>query len=78
MQRHLRETLDDGYRYFKVKVGTSIDEDKERLSIARSVLGYDKGNVLMVDANQVRHIPLHSSTVLIWARFGLFPKPSIG
>ena len=54
MKRLLQETLDQGYRHFKLKVGTSVEEDKERLAIAREVLGYDKGNVLMVDANQVR------------------------
>lgn len=53
-KRLLQETLDQGYRHFKLKVGTSVEEDKERLAIAREVLGYDKGNVLMVDANQVR------------------------
>jgi L-galactonate dehydratase len=53
MKRLLRETMDAGYRHFKMKVGTSIEEDKERLSIARSVIGFDQGNVLMVDANQV-------------------------
>jgi L-galactonate dehydratase len=56
MKRLLRETLDSGYKYFKMKVGTSIEEDRERLSITRSVIEYDKGNVLMVDANQVRHL----------------------
>ena len=56
MKRLLRETLDSGYKYFKMKVGTSIEEDKERLSITRSVIEYDKGNVLMVDANQVRNL----------------------
>jgi L-galactonate dehydratase len=54
MERLLKETLDAGYRHFKLKVGTGLEEDKERLGIARSLLGYDKGNVLMVDANQVR------------------------
>jgi L-galactonate dehydratase len=53
MKRLLRETMDEGYRHFKLKVGTSIEEDKERLGLARSVIGYDKGNVMMVDANQV-------------------------
>jgi L-galactonate dehydratase len=51
--RLLKETLEEGYKYFKLKVGTSIEADKERLGLARSVIGYDKGNVLMVDANQV-------------------------
>lgn len=54
MKRLLEETLSQGYRHFKLKVGTSVEEDKIRLSIAREVLGYDKGNILMVDANQVR------------------------
>lgn len=56
MERLLKETLDAGYRHFKLKVGTSLEDDKERLSIARSVIGYDKGNILMVDANQVRDL----------------------
>jgi L-galactonate dehydratase len=59
MERLLRETMDQGYRHFKMKVGTSIEEDKARLELARSVIGYDKGNVLMVDANQV--CPNHQS-----------------
>ena len=54
MKGLLEETLAKGYRHFKIKVGTSIEEDKIRLGIAREVIGYDKGNVLMVDANQVR------------------------
>ena len=54
MKGLLEETLAKGYRHFKIKVGTSIEEDKVRLGIAREVIGYDKGNVLMVDANQVR------------------------
>lgn len=57
VERLLRETMDEGYRYFKLKVGTSIKEDKDRLGLARSVIGYDKGNVLMVDANQVCLLP---------------------
>jgi L-galactonate dehydratase len=53
MKGLLEETLAKGYRHFKLKVGSSVEADKKRLSIARSVIGYDKGNVLMVDANQV-------------------------
>lgn len=53
MKALLKETLDEGYKHFKLKVGTNVDEDKKRLGIAREVLGFDKGNVLMVDANQV-------------------------
>ncbi|KAK7542012.1 mandelate racemase/muconate lactonizing enzyme domain-containing protein [Phyllosticta citribraziliensis] len=57
MKTLLHETLEKGYRHFKLKVGTSIEQDKERLSIARSVIGYDNGNILMVDANQVWSVP---------------------
>ena len=58
MKRLLQETLDQGYRHFKLKVGTDLEADKRRLTIAREVIGYDMGNVLMVDANQVRYSSL--------------------
>lgn len=54
MRGLLQDTLSKGYRHFKLKVGTSVEADKRRLTTARDVIGYDKGNVLMVDANQVR------------------------
>ncbi|TEY78380.1 hypothetical protein BOTCAL_0049g00220 [Botryotinia calthae] len=57
MKGLLEETLAKGYRHFKLKVGTSVQDDRERLSIAREVIGYDKGNILMVDANQVWSVP---------------------
>jgi L-galactonate dehydratase len=79
MERILRETLDAGYKHFKMKVGTNIEEDKERLSITRSVIEYDKGNVLMVDANQVCTLwSFWTLRSLKPARSGLFPKPSTG
>lgn len=53
MKALLQETLSKGYKHFKLKVGTSVEEDKNRLAIARDVIGYDSGNILMVDANQV-------------------------
>ena len=53
MKRLLQESVDAGFRYFKLKVGTDLEEDRRRLAIAREILGYDKDNVLMVDANQV-------------------------
>lgn len=53
MKGLLEETLSKGYKYFKLKVGTSVEADRRRLAIARSVIGYDKGNILMIDANQV-------------------------
>lgn len=57
MKALLQETLESGYKYFKLKVGTSLEEDRQRLAIAREVIGYDKGNVLMVDANQIWSVP---------------------
>ncbi len=52
----LQETLAKGYRHFKLKVGSNIEEDRKRLRIAREVIGYDKGNILMIDANQVCYL----------------------
>lgn len=57
MRALLQETLAKGYRHFKLKVGGSIDQDKRRLTIARDVIGYDRDNILMVDANQVWSVP---------------------
>ena len=57
MERLLRETKEAGYRHFKIKVGGSVEEDRKRLTIVRRVLGYDQGNVVMVDANQVWSVP---------------------
>jgi L-galactonate dehydratase len=57
MRALLQETLSKGYRHFKLKVGGSVEQDKRRLGIAREVIGYDKGNILMVDANQVWSVP---------------------
>jgi L-galactonate dehydratase len=57
MKSLLQETLAQGYKHFKLKVGGSVEEDKKRLSIAREVLGFDKGNFLMVDANQIWSVP---------------------
>ncbi|GKT94189.1 L-galactonate dehydratase [Colletotrichum tofieldiae] len=57
MKGLLQETLGKGYRHFKLKVGSSVEQDKRRLSIAREVIGYDSGNILMVDANQVWSVP---------------------
>ena len=49
----LTESVNQGYHHFKLKVGGSVEDDRKRLAIAREVIGFDKGNVLMVDANQV-------------------------
>ncbi|KAF2180594.1 L-galactonate dehydratase [Zopfia rhizophila CBS 207.26] len=57
MRALLRETLSKGYKHFKLKVGSDVQQDKERLAIAREIIGFDKGNILMVDANQVWSVP---------------------
>ncbi|KAI5298904.1 L-galactonate dehydratase, partial [Ascosphaera atra] len=57
MKRLLRESVDAGYHYFKLKVGGNLEDDKRRLALAREAIGYDQGNTLMVDANQVWSVP---------------------
>lgn len=57
MKNLLRQTIDEGYKHFKLKVGGDVAEDRRRLGLAREVLGYDNGYVLMVDANQVWSVP---------------------
>ncbi|MCJ1249606.1 L-galactonate dehydratase [Trapelia coarctata] len=57
MKSLLKDTLSQGYRHFKLKVGTDLEADRRRLTTAREVIGYDKGNILMVDANQVWSVP---------------------
>lgn len=52
MRALLKESVAAGFKYFKLKVGTNLEEDKRRLRIARDVLGYEQG-WLAVDANQV-------------------------
>ena len=64
MKGLLQETLSKGYRHFKLKVGTSLEADKRRLTIARDVIGYDNGNILMVDANQVKDDIVHSAVMI--------------
>jgi L-galactonate dehydratase len=57
MRKLLQETLAQGYKHFKIKVGGSVEEDRKRLRIARDIIGFDDGNILMVDANQVWSVP---------------------
>ena len=57
MERLLHESMDEGYKHFKIKIGTNLEDDKRRLTIARDVIGYDNGNLLMFDANQVWSVP---------------------
>jgi len=48
----LTESVEKGYKHFKLKVGGNIEDDRRKLSNARSVIGYN-GVKLMIDANQV-------------------------
>ena len=52
----LKQSVEQGYKHFKLKVGANLEDDRRRLTIAREAIGYDKGNILMVDANQVWQI----------------------
>jgi len=70
MQALLRAQLAQGYRHFKLKVGSADPAaDAARLAAARDVLGYDDGRVLMLDANQVWGVDEAISRVTALAAF---------
>ncbi|KAI9722494.1 MAG: L-galactonate dehydratase [Chrysothrix sp. TS-e1954] len=51
MRGLLRDTKNEGYKHFKLKVGAGVEKDKERLRVAREEIGEE--GVLMTDANQI-------------------------
>ena len=51
IRRLCREALAEGWSYFKIKVGRSLDDDMRRAALIRSEIGPDRK--LMMDANQV-------------------------
>ena len=51
IRRLCREALAEGWSYFKIKVGRSLEDDMRRASIIREEIG--PGRKLMMDANQV-------------------------
>jgi L-fuconate dehydratase len=55
IRRLCREGIAEGWRYFKIKVGASLEDDIRRLRIVREELGPDR--FLMVDANQRWNVP---------------------
>ncbi|ODQ77172.1 hypothetical protein BABINDRAFT_163684 [Babjeviella inositovora NRRL Y-12698] len=57
MQSLLTETMNLGFKHFKVKVGGNLARDQHRLKLVRDIIGYDSGNQLMIDANQVWSVP---------------------
>ncbi|KAK0742422.1 enolase C-terminal domain-like protein [Apiosordaria backusii] len=71
MRRLLKETISQGYKHFKLKVGGSLSEDIRRLSIAREILGSPEqsDNILMVDANQIWSVPEAISHMTSLAQF---------
>eukprot|EP00122_Pirum_gemmata_P011839 Pgem_evm1s10977 len=53
MKSLCQESIANGHMYFKMKVGSkTVQEDIERAEAIRSVIGYDEGRYLMMDANQ--------------------------
>jgi L-fuconate dehydratase len=67
LRRLLKEAVDGGYRYVKLKVGRDLEDDIRRLGIAREVIGWDVQ--LMIDANQVWDVPQAIEWVGRLARF---------
>ncbi|MBI1259472.1 MAG: fuconate dehydratase [Chloroflexi bacterium] len=50
IRRLCRESLADGWKHFKIKVGADVADDMRRCAVVREEIG--EGNTLMVDANQ--------------------------
>jgi L-fuconate dehydratase len=67
LRRLCQEAVDAGFRYIKLKVGASIDDDRRRCAIAREILGPDR--FLMIDANQMWDVPEAISWVQALADF---------
>lgn len=57
MKKVLKETIDQGFKVFKFKVGNDLQADKERLKAVRDIIGYSDEYQLMIDANQVWSVP---------------------
>ena len=55
MVRLAQEAVADGFRFIKLKVGGSIENDRHRLQLMRETVGNDI--TLAVDANQVWDVP---------------------
>jgi L-fuconate dehydratase len=65
----LGEAVERGFRQVKLKVGRDLDEDRRRLSLARSVLGPDVA--IAIDANQAWDVGPAIEWIRALARFGL-------
>jgi L-fuconate dehydratase len=67
LRRLCQEAVDAGFRYIKLKVGASIEDDRRRCAIAREILEPDR--FLMIDANQMWDVPEAISWVQALADF---------
>ena len=65
-----RKALADGWRHFKVKVGTSLPDDEHRLQLVREEIGPDAK--LMIDANQTWDVPQAIAWVRALSKFDLW------
>ena len=64
-----REAVAQGFRFVKLEVGRSLEEDKRRLRLARDAVGPDV--TLMIDANQVWEV----GEAIDWVRELAFAEP---
>jgi L-fuconate dehydratase len=60
--RLVHAALDEGWSAFKVKVGKSLEDDKRRVGLVRSLVG--PGAPIMIDANQVWEV----DEAIAWVR----------
>ena len=65
-----QEALEQGFKHIKLKVGESLERDKKRLTLARSVIGDDVK--LMIDANQIWEVDQAIDWVSELASFDLW------
>jgi L-fuconate dehydratase len=69
LRRLIKDSLAEGFRFLKFKVGGSVEDDTRRLKIAREIAGPDCR--LMIDANQVWEV----SEAIDWVKELAFAKP---
>jgi len=69
LRRLIKESLSEGFRFLKFKVGGSVEDDTRRLKIAREIAGPECR--LMIDANQVWEV----SEAIDWVKELAFAKP---
>ncbi len=71
-----RELVEAGFTTIKVKVGTKLEEDRERVQIVRETMGPDLD--LVIDANCGYDVPtaIRAAELLEDCRVGLFEQPT--